>query len=370
MGVKKMKTEEPFMNTRLVHQIPPADNNPRNSEGAFLRGKQGEILFAFSRYSGNSCHDHASCDIALIVSYDEGESWSEPRIIVPASFFGTKNVMSVSALVQRNGDLAFYFIIKENDLSTTVARAISTDGKSFTCCRCRINAPAAYYVLNNDRLVRRRNGQLLYPCAYISVEEIRAYDQKRVPFRATCMVSDDDGESFYLADFDYVSSDPVNEGYGFQEPGVFEHEDGSLYYFIRTGYGRQYESFSAGNINEMTFPRPSVFTSPDSPMQIKAYDGVMYAVYNPIPRANGFRATEAKGTHGRTPFVLRKSTDGGKTWGPLNVVEDEFTRGYCYPAMFATRDGHLLLGYCRGDGVDGNMLCRLGISKVEIASIE
>ena len=93
------------MNTRLIHQLPPTDNNPRNSEGAFVRGKNGEILFAYSRYTGNSCHDHASCDIALIVSYDEGESWSEPRIIVKAKDFHIQNVMSVSALEQKNGDI-------------------------------------------------------------------------------------------------------------------------------------------------------------------------------------------------------------------------------------------------------------------------
>ena len=72
------------MNIRLLHQFPPAKDNPRNSEGAFLRGKQGEILFAFSRYHGESCHDHAACDIALTVSNDEGRTWSEPRIIAPA----------------------------------------------------------------------------------------------------------------------------------------------------------------------------------------------------------------------------------------------------------------------------------------------
>ena len=58
------------MNVRLLHQIPPAPDNPRNSEGAFLRGKQGEILFAYSRYHGDSSHDHAACDIALIVSHE------------------------------------------------------------------------------------------------------------------------------------------------------------------------------------------------------------------------------------------------------------------------------------------------------------
>ena len=357
------------MNMRLVHQLPPMEGNPRNSEGAFLRGKEGEILFAYSRYTGESHHDHATCDIALIVSYDEGESWSEPRIIAPASFFKARNVMSVSALEQKNGDIAFYFLIKETDLSTTIGRAVSSDGKNFICERCELNAERNYYVFNNDRLIRRRNGQLLYPCAYVIREDICKYDGYST-FTASCMVSDDDGKSFYKADFDYVSTDPVNERYGFQEPGIYEHEDGSLYYFIRTGYGRQYESFSKGNINDMTFPRPSEFTSPDSPMQIKAYGGVMYAAYNPVPRYNGSREKEAPKTHGRTPFVLRKSIDGGKTWGTLNIIEDEPTRGYCYPAMFATKDGHLLLGYCAGDKTDGNMLCRLRIAKIEFESIE
>ena len=54
------------MNVRLLHQIPPAPDNPRNSEGAFLRGKQGEILFAYSRYHGESCHDHAASGTLLV----------------------------------------------------------------------------------------------------------------------------------------------------------------------------------------------------------------------------------------------------------------------------------------------------------------
>ena len=358
------------MIARLVHQIPPAKGNPRNSEGAFLRGKKGEILFAYSQYSGESCHDHASCNIALITSFDEGESWSEPRIIAPASFFGTKNVMSVSAMTLRDGALAFFFIIKENDLSTSIGRAVSQDGESFVCERCTLHAPTAYYVFCNDRLIRRKNGQLLYPCAYVTVENILKWDQCPTASTATCMVSDDDGRTFYKASFDHVSTDPVNERYGFQEPGICEREDGSLYYFARTGYGRQYEAFSMGDVNEISFPRPSEFTSPDSPMQIKVFGEETYAVYNPVPRYNGSRATEKKGTHGRTPFVLRRSLDGGRSFGELNVIEDDPSRGYCYTAMLRTEDGCLLLGYNRGDAVDGNMLCRLGIAKIEIKSLQ
>ncbi len=354
------------MNITLTHQLPPSEQNPRNSEGAFIRGKQGEILFAYSRYQGVSNHDHADCDIALTVSWDEGKTWSESRIIARAAEFGVGNIMSVSALEQKNGDLAFYYLIKETDCSTTLGRSVSTDGVNFRNERCRADFPAHYYVVNNDRLVRLRDGRILAPAAY--VEPAQALVDERVPYITTLLVSDDDGASFYKADFDYTTTDKQNYRYGLQEPGVIEREDGSLYLWMRTNYYCQYECESDGDVNRFTTPHASQFTSPPSPMQVKCYDGVTYAVYNPVPRYNG-RVSEA-GTWDRTPIVIRKSLDGGETYGPLNIIEDDPTRGYCYPSIFQTNDGHLLLAYCRGDAIDGNTLCRLGIARVEIASIE
>ena len=94
------------MKTRLVLNLLPAENNPRNSEGAFLRAANGDILFAYSRYHGNSYHDHATCDIALTISHDEGESWSDSRIIARAKEnFQTENIMSVSGIYQKDGGL-------------------------------------------------------------------------------------------------------------------------------------------------------------------------------------------------------------------------------------------------------------------------
>ena len=46
------------MNTALVCDIAPKENNPRNSEGSFLRAPNGDILFAYSQYSGNDWNDH------------------------------------------------------------------------------------------------------------------------------------------------------------------------------------------------------------------------------------------------------------------------------------------------------------------------
>ncbi len=357
------------MKTRLVHELPPSENNPRNSEGSFVRGKNGDILFAYSRYTGESIHDHAACDIALIRSSDEGESWSEPTVIAPASFFGTKNVMSVSSLIQKNGDIAFYFLIKENNFTTTVGRAVSSDGDSFVCERCEADFEPQYYVVNNDRLVRLKSGRILAPAAYITAKEnIRDTDaHEHFPYRTTLLYSDDDGKSFKRVSWNETIYNTNYVARGLQEPGIIELGDGSLFLWMRTGVGCQYESMSNGDIESFSRPVGGRFTGPDSPLQIKEYDGVYYAVYNPIPNYNG--RENKKSTWGRTPFVIRKSDDGDN-YGKLNVIENDETRGYCYPAIFKTNDRALLVGYCRGSADDGNTLCRLGISKIAIDTIE
>ena len=356
------------MNVRLVHQLPPGEDNPRNSEGAFLRGKQGELLFAYSKYHGTSRHDHGDCDIALIVSYDEGETWTDPRLIARASEFGVENIMSVSAMEQRNGDLAFYFLIKENNMAVTLGRTVSRDGMQFRSERCDCRFPERYYVVNNDRLVRLSGGRIVAPAAYNTLEQVHA--DGCFAYVTTMLYSDDDGKTFYKADQElHTVPDRLNRLTGYQEPGIIELSDGSIYCWIRTRYGYQYECTSPdGDLNRFTQPSASFFSSPTSPMQIKKYDGVLYSIYNPIPKYNG--RPEHPGVWGRTPIVIRKSLDEGESFGVLNTVEDDPTRGYSYPAMFRTKDGCLLLAYCRGDANDGDNLCRIGITKVEISSIE
>ena len=357
------------MNVTLLHQLPPTVGNPRNSEGAFLRGKRGEILFAYSRYVGDTWHDDAVCDIALISSGDEGRTWSEPVIIATAAEYGAKNIMSVSALELSDGRLAFFYLVKEEleegQLIITFARSVSADGIRYTNERCHIQAEPAFYIVNNDRMVRLASGRIVAPVAYVPRAPLLG--SIRTPCVTSCLYSDDDGRTFRKAAFDLCSTYGPNAVCGLQEPGILARGDG-LYLWMRTEYGCQYESLSTHGLEGFGEARLSVLSSPRSPMQMKEYDGVIYAVYNPIPRYNG--RVIAGGTSGRTPLVIRKSVDGGKTYGPLNVIEDDPTRGYSYPAMFKTRDGRLLLGYCRGDEADGNHLCRIGIAELEIESIE
>ena len=347
---------------KLVCDLGPSEGNPRNSEGAFIRAKNGDILFAYSRYNADSPNDHAPCDIALLRSSDEGDSWIFDKIIARANDFNTKNLMSVSSLEHLDGSISFYFIIKEPDGTSTYGMVTSPDGNNFypeDAKRCGFHARAAYYVINNDRILRTSDGKLLLPAA--------RYENIQEPLPAavgTILVSDDDGKSFYESSVALRSEHTINAQYGLQEPGLAETDDG-LYFWFRTNYGCQYFSTSDGLSFDFTEPLPSPFTSPRSPMQIKKLDGVYYAIYNPIPSYNGRETVCA----GRTPLVIRKSKDN-LSYGELNVIEDDTTRGYCYPAIFKTNDDSLLIAYCRGDKAAGEIiLSRTGINKIPVSDI-
>lgn len=100
------------MNTDIVLPLPSGSGNPRNSEGSFVALANGDILFAYSRYTGESWSDHASADIAARVSTDDGKTWStEDRILVANE--GDCNVMSVSFLRLQNGQIALFYVQKK-----------------------------------------------------------------------------------------------------------------------------------------------------------------------------------------------------------------------------------------------------------------
>lgn len=360
------------LKSKFVCDIGPSGHNPRNSEGAFVRNVDGSILFAYSRYSGNDWNDHQPSDIALIRSYDEGNTWTEPEIIVTADKFGTSNIMSVSSIIQNDGSVGFYFIVKKfidenpeegTGLYSTIGRALSCDGINFQVEECKMNCPDGYYIFHNDRMVRLSDGRLVFPSSP-AVEHTEC--------AVTVFVSDDDGKTFTATEPWIYMDKGLKSPRGLQEPGIIEHNDGSIRIWARTDRSYQYEFYSYDGLKTFTTPYPSEFTSPLAPMSMKrSCDGALYTVYNPIPLYNGREESYSHVTiGGRNPLIIRKSVDDGKTWGACNIVEADENRGLCYSAMFFTSDDSLLLAYCRGGEEDVCGLNRLGIKKISLIDIE
>lgn len=337
------------MNKRLVFHLPNSEQSGRNSEGSFLRAPNGDILFAYSHFSTGLGDDDDPCDIALIRSRDEGETWSAPEIIARASDFGVKNIMSVSGMTLKDGSLCFFFIVKEDsDGSSHLGRAVSQDGVHFTPMTCSFKrVQRGYYVFNNDRFIRLSDGRIAAAAAKYSCARTQEEDEYCLFSESyampVCFVSDDEGASFTATKARVALSGRLAQRVGMEEPGIIELKNGVIWLWARTMLCYQYQCFSLDGMDTFTPPEPSEFTSPRAPMELhRLSDGTIFAAYNPVPHYNGVKH---RSYLGRTPLVLRSSTDDGKTWGELFTLEDDENGNYCYPTMIETHDRALLCAY-------------------------
>ena len=333
----------------------------RNGEGAFIRLKNGMIMYAFtSFYGGEKDDDYAT--VCAVYSSDEGETWSGTRELLRPSD-GDDNIMSVSLLRMLNGDLGLFFLRKRGeDCRLNLVRS-KDEGETWEgCVEC---CDEGYYVVNNDRVIRLQNGSILFP-ANRHVKPDSSYSVQYV-FR-----SDDDGRTWYQQG-DAVRHPFINSSSGLQESGLFQYDDGTLWAFARTRSGSQFMMFSDDEGKNWSEPYGSeLFTGPDSPMQVKTCGPCTVAVFNPKPRYLGRIELEENETgkklRARTPLVCAVSYDGGRTFESSYLLEDDPSNAYCYPALFEG-DRYFLAAYYHSNDT-GDCLNSLKIIKVLYAEMD
>lgn len=356
------------MQDHLIASFAPDEQYPRHSEGAFARLRDGRILLVYSRFT-NSFHDNAPSDLVACYSSDEGETFSPPQTFLPASVHGVRNVMSVSLLRMQNGDLGVFYLVKhpESGLNTFHLSRSRDEGATFYVHR-QVSLPdrQAFCVTNNDRVVRLSSGRILVPIAFHR-SGVDGAGKWYFDYHGyvTFLYSDDDGETWHESR-DIVYPPFTHSETGLQEPGVIELENGVLWAYCRTDKFCHYEFFSMDQGETWTTPQPSRFSAPDSPLHIvrEPSSAALIAIWNPIPKYNGRETTAVN--LGRTPFVYAVSHDDGKTFGAQKIIEDDPTHGYCYPAVFFTKDRAMLVAYCAGGEEDGLCLARLSIKKIAL----
>lgn len=348
------------MISSVVRHLPYGPGNPRNSEGAFVTLNSGRILYAYSRYNGDSWNDHACADIYAIFSDDGGQSWSAtPHVVIKNDAYC--NIMSVSLLRLFDGRIALFYIAKNTPLDARLQMRISDDeGETWSAPVC-CEPPPGYFVTNNDRVVQLRSRRLIVPAGYHrATRDPQGHDQSSfdaIDSRSIAMFffSDDNGASWHEAKTWWAlpGKDSLT---GLQEPGVVELSDGSIYAFARTDQGCQYDFRSFDGGETWTVPAPSSFISPASPLSIKRIPatGDLLAVWNdhtePHYDENGAEVKPAPSSWGRTPLAVAISRDDGKTWSKRKLIESDPQHGYCYTAIHFTDDAALLAYCCGGNG--------------------
>ncbi|MCX6910941.1 MAG: sialidase family protein [Verrucomicrobia bacterium] len=341
----------------VVLNIEPAKENPRNSEGSFATLKSGRILFYYTQFYGGAA-DNSPARIVCVHSDDRGRTWCAPHTVIENA--SGENVMSVSLLRLKSGKLALFYCVKNSLHDCRACICISTDeGETWSEPKLVVPAPG-YFVLNNDRVIQLNSGRLVVPVAFHRSRHSDPKDWKSFDGRGIALwyLSDDEGQTWTEAATWWAA--PAHSSAGLQEPGVVELADGSLFSWARTTLGAQYGFTSADRGKTWSAPEPTSLKSPCSPASIKRLPNSpeLLAVFN--DHSGAFEFPKGK----RTPLVSAVSSDGGKTWSRHKLIESDPDGWYCYTAIHFTDDA-VLLAYCAGDKKVGG-LNRLRIRRISL----
>lgn len=310
-----------------VLRLLPGINNPRNSEGDFITLKDGRILFIYSHYTGTSADDHAHAYLAGRFSDDQGKTWSsEDAKIVEQE--GKMNVMSVSLLRLKNGEIAFFYL-RKNSVTDCIPmlRTSNNEANTWSDPVPCITDMKGYFVLNNSRVIQLKDGRLLLA---VAMHQRPGEENPSAVGRIWSYYSDDNGKSWKR------SAEVLNpHQIVTQEPGMIELKDGNILMFLRTTAGVQYFSYSNDKGENWSTVVPGNIKSPCSPASITRIPstGDLLLVWND----NG---TDQK----RTPFNIAISKDEGKTWINNKILENNPDGSFCYPAIHYINN-ELLLSY-------------------------
>lgn len=349
----KLQKDTSSPGKEVVLKLTPGTNNPRNSEGSFVRLKDGRMLFVYSHYTGNSDSDHGNAHLAARYSSDNGKTWTgTDQLMVQQE--GTMNVMSVSLLRLKNGNIAMFYLKKNSTTDCIPLMRISSDeAKTWSEPIACITDRKGYYVLNNDRVIQLKNGRVLMAVALHSLPEDGKWHNNG---RLFSYYSDDNGKS-WNAGGEVANPNSIT----LQEPGVIELKNGNIMMIIRSSGGVQHKSYSKDLGQTWSTVEPTNIKSPISPATIERIPstGDLLMVWNNNDGGN----PEIKGK--RTPLSIAVSKDDGASWQYTKNLETDADGWYCYIAMDFVGD-HVLLGYCAGSQSQKSHLNTTDIARLKL----
>lgn len=341
----------------VLAEFAKSDEHPRNSEGDVVRLRDGRLLVVYSHFYKDASSefadggsDNSSAELVLTESADGGKTWLKMRTAVRKDK-GALNVMSASFLRLGDGRLALFYLNKVSSADCRPVMVVSSDeGATWSAPVCCVaEGDKGYYVLNNARAVRLRSGRIALPLAF------HPFDGKRHEEGAflLCALSDDDGRTWRLSsDRRRGTPPPGAKKLSLQEPGLVELKDGRLMMYARSNERRQWRLFSTDGGEHWTEPEPvtEYATTTFSPVTYaQLADGRLVVVFN-----DGAAHADAAptGLERRWPLAVGVSSDEGQTW-KTKVLEPDDPKGTVHACYSAVReiDGRLVLVYCHRDSL-------------------
>ena len=324
--------------------LAPANNHARNSEGDFIRLKDGRILFVYSRFTdGNGDDSHSF--LAGRVSPDDGATWSDQdQMVLPANTDGVPTVSSVSLLRLKDGRLSMFYLTRKTDTDRQfVMRTSQDEGKTWSNATVCTPGPG-YVVVTNSRVVRLKSGRIMFPAARHELPEQLKGDHRGI---ATCYYSDDEGNTWRECQTPLQAT--ANSHSGFQYPAIAELRNGRLIMLMAMHLRPLSRSYSSDGGQTWSPPTATDLATPVSPPAIRRIPstGDLLLIWN--DHTNAIPSLK----NARTPLTAAISQDEGQTWTHRKMLYSDRDGSYQFTAIEFVHD-RVLLGLCAANKAHGN----------------
>ena len=315
----------PGDDVRCEYVCPPTLESPRHSEGDLVELKNGSLLLAWSEFAQGKAQDWAPARISAKVSTDRGKTWGPTRVLAERDLRFKHPTPNVSLIRAGNGDLLMTYTETLPDKAKgscghVVLRRSGDDGETWSGPE-RIS-PDTGNAHMAKLFCRTGTGRILL-CSreYQKVDRADFGGVVRWPY---ALYSDDDGRTWEAGAHvpDPGLSERLTLLQNVNEPSITELADGRLLMTMRSFAGGQFFSYSDDAGENWTKPELSPLRGCCSPATICRIPGTedVLAVWN-----YGFGA--------RTPLHSAVSSDAGRTWRHLKLVETSKYYGYNYVSM-------------------------------------
>ncbi len=348
-------------------------DSPRHDSASIVELKDGRLLMAWMAHTGGEeiGHDHAPCDIASMVSSDDGLTWTDRKILV-RNDPNDINIHFPSFLRLNTGEILFYYQRRHllasgaPQKSTSYVCKSTDEGETFS-------TPWKHDVIQDsgmsaNLLIQLSSGRVILPTTDMSGQWCGTTEDGSPADHdvAGCCYSDDNGHTWKActtwADL------PLR---GAMEPHIVELPDGRLLMTMRTQLGAVFQSDSTDGGENWSKPQPTPLKASESMPTLAKIPktGDLLIIWN-----NADYDPDFDHCGKRTPLTVAISKDQGHTWENLKNIETDPEWEFTNPSCHFTSSGKVIITYVASKMDDPNPPGRLGRSimplKIVVADTE
>ena len=334
---------------------------PRHDSASIVELRDGRLLLAWMEHRGGDeiGHDHAPCNIASMVSSDNGQTWTDRKILVENNP-GDINIHYPCFLRLQSGDILFYYV-RQHELEpgqpmkqTSYVCRSSDDGATFST--------PTEHACRGRPLTQHSSGRILLP----NQKQLGSWCGDSDHQLAGCYYSDDDGHHWKEAD-SWVDL-PMR---GAMEPHIAELKDGRLLMFLRTELGAVFQSTSNDRGETWSKPQTTALRGPESMRCLTRIpkNGDLLVIWN-----NSLFDPNYDHRGKRTPLTVAISKNDGQNWRNIKDLETDPNYEFTNPSCHFTSNDKVIITYLASKMDNPDPPGRLGRSimplKVAIADVD